>query len=344
MNRGKRTGCTKEAHTKSSGSSQEEKTARNRDKHMQSTKETRKRDKGNRHNSKELKQKTQEPKKEKKCIQFPRTALAGTGYIEVNEMVDSSQYLQDIPKLRKIFADTGYLLLRGFLPRDKVLSARCTILEICEDEGFLKAGTKAIDGICKDKHVSPGLLSRPEIAHLPEVLQVLEAKELFNFFDKFLEGKSVTAKYKWLRAVNFNKFTGVHIDKVYMGKGTPRLHTAWLPLGDIAVSQGTLLVCPGSHVCDQLKDLRSSYGTSTVGSDGTSSGWIAEDPNEIEKRYGKLEWLTTDFRMGDVCIVGLDLLHMSTTNTTDTYRLSCDLRFQEESESMDPRLCPFVRH
>ena len=56
-----------------------------------------------------------------------------------------------------------------------------------------------------------------------------------------------TYAYKWLRAVGCGEFTGAHFDSVYMGRGSQDLMTAWIPLGDIDVEQGTLCVCPGTH-------------------------------------------------------------------------------------------------
>jgi hypothetical protein len=91
------------------------------------------------------------------------------------------------------------------------------------------------------------------------------------------------------------------------------------------------MVSPGSHRSTQLSTLRNTYGltggsynhtvysTLAVGPDGTASGWLTEDPNQLEEEYGELSWMTTDYKMGDVVILGLDLLHMSTTNTTDRY-------------------------
>ena len=51
----------------------------------------------------------------------------------------------------------------------------------------------------------------------------------------------VTPAYKWLRAVGDHEFTGLHMDKVFMGR-SPRMLTAWIPLGDIPIAQGPILV------------------------------------------------------------------------------------------------------
>ena len=51
----------------------------------------------------------------------------------------------------------------------------------------------------------------------------------------------VTPAYKWLRAVGDHEFTGLHMDRVFMGR-SPRMLTAWIPLGDIPIAQGPILV------------------------------------------------------------------------------------------------------
>ena len=43
----------------------------------------------------------------------------------------------------------------------------------------------------------------------------------------------ITTGYKWLRAVCQGEFTGVHTDKVFLGRGSPRVLTAWVPLGQV---------------------------------------------------------------------------------------------------------------
>ena len=51
----------------------------------------------------------------------------------------------------------------------------------------------------------------------------------------------VTPAYKWLRAVGDHEFTGLHMDRVFMGR-SPRMLTAWIPLGEVPIAQGPILV------------------------------------------------------------------------------------------------------
>ena len=268
-----------------------------------------------------------------------KTLLVGTGEIAVTQMKDSTSDFKsgDFDTLRSRLAGDGYLLLRGVVPQDTVLESRKYILDKLGEAGFLKPGADPMAGFFFDKDLFPRLLNRQDIAHDKAVLQTLEHPAIEVLMTRLLQTPVKTSQYKWLRAVTQGKFTGVHVDRVYMGNGSSRLLTAWIPLGAIPAQQGTLVVSPGSHVSSHLHDLRTSYGRSTVGADGHQSGWYTTDPNDILS-FGQTAWCSTDFQAGDVCVLGLDLLHASSTNCTDCYRLSCDTRWQPVDEAMDPRL------
>ena len=147
-------------------------------------------------------------------------------------------------------------------------------------------------------------------------------------------GRVVTTEYKWLRAVARGEFTGAHTDRVYVGGGSQRLLTLWLPLGEVTPEQGAMRVLRGSHT---LVELRSGYGQSRVGRDGTRSGWIGADQLPALLQSGA-QWVTTRFRPGDVCVLGLDTVHMTGPNRTEQLRISCDTRWQPAEDPVDPRL------
>ena len=147
----------------------------------------------------------------------------------------------------------------------------------------------------------------------------------------------VTTEFKWLRAVAKGEFTGAHTDKVYVGAGTPRVLTIWVPIGMISPEQGAMRVMEASHRIESLKSLRSTYGQGRVGKDGTRSGWLdVQEAQQLENSGAK--WVTTTFRPGDVCVLGLDTLHMTGPNTLNNLRISCDTRWQPASDPADPRL------
>jgi hypothetical protein len=167
---------------------------------------------------------------------------------------------------------------------------------------------------------------------LPAYLDVVDAPETMDFFSRFLGGPSLTFDYKWLRAVATGGFTGAHYDVVYMGRGTKNLYTLWTPFGDTPIEMGTLAVLLGSHNLDKLK---ATYGEMDVDRDHID-GWFSRDPQELIEKFGGM-WATTDFRAGDAIFFGMYLLHSSTENTTNRFRISCDTRYQLASEPVDDR-------
>ena len=257
-------------------------------------------------------------------IAYPSTAL-GT-------LRESNALLADMPALHARMAEDGYLLLRGLIDRKKVQQARETILTYMQQQNVLMPDTPVFEGVMPKG--GRGAKMR-RIAYHPHVQDVLEAAELFGFFAAYFREPVLTFHYKWMRAVGNEQYTGAHYDFVYMGQGSPKLHTVWIPLGDIPVEHGTLAMCRGSHNLPSFARIRDTYGRMDVDRDGVD-GWFTKDPLEIIETFGG-QWLTGEFFMGDVILFGMHTMHASTTNLTNRFRLSCDVRFQPASEPADKR-------
>lgn len=254
---------------------------------------------------------------------------------DLGELRDSSHLLGDMDAIRSRMNEDGFLLLRGLIDRNKVKAARETILTYMQEKEALTPDTPVLEGVMPQGGRSVQMMGRKGIAFHPDVLNVIESAELFEFFEGYFGEPALTFNYKWLRGVGNEQYTGAHCDFVYMGQGSPNLHTVWIPLGDTPVAQGTLAMCPESNHLDSFAKLRETYGRMDVDRDRTD-GWFTKDPMEIVEKFGS-NWLTSDFQMGDVMIFGMHTMHASTTNLTNRFRLSCDVRFQPASEPADPR-------
>jgi len=254
---------------------------------------------------------------------------------QLGELRDANGLLGDPPALRARMAEDGYLLLRGLIDPEKVRAARGHVLGYMAEHEAMEPGSRPLDGVMGEYGKGVPMMGRELITHAPPVRAAVEADELFDFYRGYFGGPARTFDYKWLRAVGHDRFTGVHYDVVYMGRGSANLHTAWVPLGDIPVHQGTLAICVGSHNAPEFEPLRRTYGRLDVDRDRTA-GWFTEDPCEIVEKFGG-QWCTTDVHPGDVITFGMYTLHASTTNTTDRWRLSCDVRFQPASDPVDDR-------
>lgn len=254
---------------------------------------------------------------------------------ELLSLRDSNDLLGDRPALQQRMAEDGYLLLRGLIDRAKVLCARQTVMQHMAEQHALTPDTPALEGVMPKGGRSVPMMGRKGIAHNADVLAVLESDELYGFFATYFGEAALTFNYKWLRAVGNEQYTGAHYDYVYMGQGSPHLHTVWIPFGDVPIEQGTLAMCVGSNRLPAFEKLKQTYGRMDVDRDQTE-GWFTKDPLEIVEKFGG-QWATTDFRAGDVIIFGMHTMHASTTNLTDRFRLSCDVRFQPASEPADKR-------
>jgi len=254
---------------------------------------------------------------------------------ELAELRDANGLMGDATALRQRMSEDGYLLLRGLIDRDKVLRARTTVLQYMAEREAMEPGSRPLEGVMGDQGRSVPLMGRKPITHHPDVRAALEASELFAFYDSYFGKPARPFDYKWLRAVGHEQFTGAHFDVVYMGRGSMNLHTCWIPLGDIPVEMGTLAVCVGSHRLDSFARIRQTYGRMDVDRDRID-GWFTRNPLEVTEKFGG-QWCTTSFRAGDVITFGMYTMHASTTNATDRWRLSCDVRFQPTADPTDER-------
>lgn len=237
--------------------------------------------------------------------------------------------------LRQRLAEDGYLLIRGLLDRRQVLHSRARILEHMQEAGAIAPGSPIEEGRIATGAQAPWMAGRAEITHHDAVRATLESPALFDFFDQLFGTRAMTLDHKWLRATDRDEYTGAHCDVVYMGRGSERLTTCWIPIGDISVEHGSLAICVGSHRLDGFAPLRATYGQLDVDRDDTQ-GWFTDDPLEVSEQFGGT-WCTSDVEAGDVLVFGMHTMHASTTNTTDRYRISCDVRFQPADDDVDER-------
>ena len=186
----------------------------------------------------------------------------GVGTVRATQMVDSGALANDGPRLRARLRRDGYALLRGFLDARAVEKARAVALEALAElrpEAFVSNPSARAKGLLRPDARALGLLARQDVAARAEIRDVTECDALFRLAARVLfsaddaddadatKGRAMTAAYKWLRAVAGGEFTGVHTDRVFLGGGSARLVTVWIPLGDVRVADGALMVAAGSH-------------------------------------------------------------------------------------------------
>jgi hypothetical protein len=262
----------------------------------------------------------------------------------------SSIDLLDRPEaLRQRMAEEGYLFLPGLLDRDEVFEARREIVRRLAEVNYLKPGSDPMDAIIHPDVPSRGY--QPELAVGNEpLMRVIYDGAMMAFFESFLGGAVRHFDYTWLRSVGPGPGTASHCDSVYMGRGTPKLFTAWVPLGDVDFSLGGLVLVEGTNNNTRLKQ---TYGAQDVdsycenkpaarswGKSWGTGGWLKGNPNQIRNSIvgPKGRWLSTEFRAGDALIFTIYTVHASLDNqTADRFRFSSDTRYQLASDPVDER-------
>ena len=252
------------------------------------------------------------------------------------ELRESQDILEDTEALRARMNADGYLFFRSLVPPEDVLEARQEILLKYAIIGELDATHPAIDAIqgrsdaiervnlrAFTQSVRDGLAYR-HVVHHPRVL---------GFYDQLLGGKPRCYDFRWPRFVRPGEGCGIHCDGPYMSRGTDRVFTSWIPLGDVSMQEGALIVLEKRP---EHAELLSQYFAADADKDKLE--WLSTDPVALQEKLGG-RWLSTNFKAGDVLCFTMHTVHGALDNNSPTgrCRLTSDSRYQLASEPLDER-------
>ena len=118
-------------------------------------------------------------------------------------------------------------------------------------------------------------------------------------------------------------------------RGSQRVHTVWIALGEVTLDQGPLMVVEGSH---HYEDLIAPIRAIDYDSKAAPPEAAREDAITLARNRGT-RLLTAQFHPGDAIVFGMTLMHGSFDHhqPENRVRLSCDIRFQPEADPTDPR-------
>ena len=262
---------------------------------------------------------------------------------------DSNDALRDPATLRARMEEDGYLFLPGFLDREAVREVRLRICEVLAREGLLDPTRPLEEAVA-----APGV----DVAFRPDIVsggaprealeRVIYGPKVMDLYSSFLGGEASHFDYTWLRAVAPGKGTYPHCDVVFMGRGTHRLYTAWVPLGDVPLEVGGLVVVEGSHKDEATRQGYCAHDVDTVCSNKPDRhpmqeaglqdvGALGRDMRSIREGLGRRLLTAREFRMGDLLTFSVFTVHGSLDNGSNTIRMSSDSRYQLASEPMDER-------
>lgn len=260
--------------------------------------------------------------------ELPWAVTVGSGTVsgpQLSELRDSAGLAPE--EASKRFEEDGYLFFRGLLPRLTV-----------------QAGYGAARAQLEAEQLWPGIKFSASWRESPAVMAVAEAPELKEACKAIFGGlEPASYPFKWLRTSQPGASTGFHCDSVWMGRGSQRLVTAWIPLEDTPTDLGGLAIIERSHTLPGFEQLRRTYVAHDVhrsavrGTKG-SSGIYTSDPDELLAYDPAARILTTNYRAGDVLLFkAMGIFHGAVQNNTSRTRLSMDVRWQPLLDPWDDR-------
>lgn len=256
----------------------------------------------------------------------------------VGELEDSAGLMADPPALRARLAAEGYLFLKGVLPRADVQAARCEVFErlIAVHEIAPPAEAGIATGGSRRTELEPDRGRFWQSVSEGPRLRTLSHGEAMVRIMALVFGEAARPQdYLFLRAGGPGRATGLHFDYPFFARHHEQLATVWLPIGDVPVDEGPLVIVEGSNrfadLVDALRGFDISTDTSRKADLGSDAIRFAED------RGTRL--LTRNFEAGDIALFGMTTAHGSLDNhsATNRVRLSCDLRWQPASRPLDGR-------
>ncbi len=253
------------------------------------------------------------------------------------ELRESNDIVFDAHAMRRRMAAAGYLFVRGLIDREIVLEARREIL-------LKYAIVGEIDGIHHDLmdaiQSSHSFIDTVNLRAFTESVRtglayqrVVLHDTVMRFYEQLLGGPVHPYDFRWPRFVRPGEGCGFHYDGPYMNRGTDKVYSSWIPIGDVAREEGALIVLENSH---RAEELLATYARQDA--DKEKIAWLSTDPIQLQKRFGG-RWLTTDFKAGDMLCFTMHTLHGALDNNSpvNRCRLTSDTRYQLASEPVDER-------
>jgi ectoine hydroxylase-related dioxygenase (phytanoyl-CoA dioxygenase family) len=254
------------------------------------------------------------------------------------EIVDSTILLERPSDLRARLGKDGYVLLRGVVDQQSVLAAREEVFERLASVGEIEQ--PAVRGIATGKSRRRELASDlgdfwRSVCAGPALREATHGKQMQDVMTLLLGEPAQSHDYMFLRPGRPGLSTRLHYDLPFFARGSERIHTAWLALGEIPISDGPLMIVDGSN---HYRDLIDPIRAIDYASSASPTVQVMDDTVRfVTDRDSKL--LTTGFSPGDLVVFDMVTLHGTLDNQSPIgrVRLSCDVRWQPAKDQVDPR-------
>ena len=256
----------------------------------------------------------------------------------VGELADSTGLMGDPPALRKRLKDDGYLFLKGVLPRTAVMAGRREVFQRMVQVGEIAEPAEAgiSSGASRRAEMEPDLgRFWKSVSEGPDLRAASHGSAMTAIMSLVFGEPARPQDYMFLRAGPFGRATGLHFDYPFFTRAHDCVATVWLPIGDVPVSDGPLVIVEGSN---RFRDLIDPMIGFDISRDNTRKADLGADAITFAEQRGT-RLLTRNFEAGDLALFGMYTAHGSLDNHTSVnrVRLSCDVRWQPASLPLDER-------
>ena len=256
----------------------------------------------------------------------------------LGNLIETNLYESNDIDLQNALEKDGYIYIKNVINEDEISKAREDIFQKLGEVNELKHPFS--DGIASGKSNRDILFSNrgefwKQVSNISSLRNITNGKTLNKVFDKIFGMPSVRFDFIFLRAVGGGKFTHMHCDAGFFTRETQKVLTCWLVFTDVTLDKGPLFVIEGSH---KYRDIYKKYDGYDVDKNKNLKASIDSHPVDFAKER-KSKILTAHFNPGDILIFGMYTVHGTFENHSkdNKIRLTCDIRFQPQKESKDPR-------
>ncbi|MBT4867968.1 MAG: hypothetical protein HON53_22935 [Planctomycetaceae bacterium] len=243
--------------------------------------------------------------------------------------------------VQQFLQEHGYIVFRQCLDRERVMSARKEVLSRLGEVGEI--AEPVIEGRVTGKSERPDPTEdRGEfwksVNYGRALRELTHGRPTYDIVATVLGEAARGHDLMYLRPMPPGGVTPLHYDYPFFAGDSLRIHTVWIPIGDVSLCDGPLVMVENSSQFDDLLDPIRAIDFSDNRSNDAVQAAAYDAQNALhpidlaEQRSVRL--LSTDFEAGDVVVFSGFTLHGSLDNnsTDDCVRLSCDVRYQPAAD------------
>lgn len=235
----------------------------------------------------------------------------------------------------------GYIVLRRALDRGSVMSARAEVLSRLREVGEISEpvieGRVTWQSRRPDPSDDLGKFWR-SVNHGDALRELTHGQPTRGIAEKVLGEAARGHDLMYLRPMPPGGMTPLHYDFPFFAGHSQRIQTFWIPIGDIPLSDGPLVIVEDSFrfhdLLDPIRaiDFRDNHSNDFVQAAAYDAQKSLHPIDLAEQRSVRL--LSTDFEAGDVVVFSGFTMHGSLDNNSagGRLRLSCDVRYQPAAD------------